>query len=399
MSEYIDLYTLQAMLKDGIEDLFPESVWVKAEISAVSVKTNGHCYLELSQSDERGLLARTRAVIWRSSYTTISRYFASVTGSALKEGINVLVRVRVSFHEVYGMSLVIDDINPEFTVGERELQKKQTLERLEKEGLIGLQKELALPDLPYYLAVITAETAAGYGDFRRHLLENEYGFAYQLDLYEATMQGNAAPSSIMEALEAIEASGTRYDAVLILRGGGSELDLACFDDYALAAAVARYHVPVFSAIGHDRDFHVLDVVSNTFVKTPTALADLFLECTAAEDERISSYESRLRLAFVNRIAALSAGLDKVMTMVRNSAARRLDSAESRLQLLETKISATDPRNVLKRGFSLILDERGVRLGSASARKAGDRLTVMMPDGRISCTVDGVEVTKEKSIGN
>lgn len=371
MSDYIDLYTLQAMTKAGIEALFPEYVWVKAEISAVSVKTNGHCYLELSQSDSKGLLARTRAVIWRSSYTTISKYFKSVTGSPLKEGINVLVRVSVSFHEVYGMSLVIDDINPEFTIGEREQQKKLTLERLEKEGLIGLQKELALPVLPYYLAVITAETAAGYGDFRRHLLENDYGFAYQLDLYEATMQGASAPSSMMDALEAIASSGIPYDAVLILRGGGSELDLACFDDYDLAAAIARHHVPVFTAIGHDRDFHVADVVANTFVKTPTALADLFLDSTAAEDERIASYESRLRLAFVSRISALSA----------------------QVQLLETRIAATDPRNVLRRGFSLILDERGVRFGSASARKPGDRLTVLMPDGRLVCTVD--EVKEEK----
>lgn len=392
MADYIDLYTLQAMTRAGIEDLFPEPVWVKAEISAVSVKANGHCYLELSQAEGTSIVARTKAVIWRSSYGTISRYFSSVTGSSLREGMSVLVRVRVSFHEVYGMSLVIDDINPEFTVGEREQQKKQTIERLEREGLMDLQKSLSLPVLPYSLAVISAENAAGYGDFRRHLLGNDYGFAYRLDLFEAVMQGNAAPQSIISALEAIAASDVSYDAVLILRGGGSELDLACFDDYSLAAAVARYHVPVFTAIGHDRDFHVADMVANTFVKTPTALADLFIECTALEDERIASFETRLRLAFMNRLSLLSAGLDRVMTMVQASAVRRLDSAESRIQLLETKIAMADPRNVLRRGFSLILDERGVRFGSAAARKPGDRLTVLMPDGRIACTVD--EVRKE-----
>lgn len=389
MADYFDLYTLQAMTKAGVEDLFPEPVWVKAEISAVSVKANGHCYLELSQSDGTGLLARTRAVIWRSSYVTVSRYFESVTGSPLREGITVLVRVRVSFHEIYGMSLVIDDIDAEFTLGEREQQKKLTIDRLEKEGLIGLQKELSLPALPYYLAVISAGDAAGYGDFRRHLLENAWGFSYRVDLFEAAMQGSGAPGSIIGALERISSSSVRYDAVLIMRGGGSELDLACFDDYDLAAAIARYHVPVFTAIGHDRDYHVADMVANTFVKTPTALADLFLECTAVEDERIASFESRLRLAFVSRLSVLSAGLDRIGTMVRASAERRIDAAESQLRLLETRIAATDPRNVLRRGFSLILDERGVRFGSASRRKEGDRITVLMPDGRLECTVDGV----------
>lgn len=377
------------MTKAGIEALFPEPIWVKAEISAVSVKGNGHCYLELSQSDDSGLLARTRAVIWRSAYTTIARYFQSVTGSPLKEGINVLVSVRVSFHEVYGMSLVIDDINPEFTLGEREQQKKQTVERLEKEGLMDLQKELSLPDLPYYLAVITASTAAGYGDFRRHLLENGYGFAYQLDLYEATMQGPSAPGSMVDALAAIVASPVRYDAVLILRGGGSELDLACFDDYGLAAAIARFPVPVFTAIGHDRDYHVADMVANTFVKTPTALADLFLDSTMAEDERIASYEARLRVAFVNRISAMETRIEVARSKVGSAVQRRLDKAEGMIALFETKIAATDPRNVLKRGFSLILDDKGVRFSSVSGRKAGDRMTVMMPDGRLVCTVDGV----------
>ncbi len=388
MADYIDLYTLQKMARAGIESLFPDNLWVKAEISSVSVK-GGHCYIDLSQSNEGGLIARSRAVIWRSGYPAISKYFTSVTGIPISEGINVLVKVRVTFHEVYGMSLVINDINPEFTIGDRERKKRETVARLEKEGLTELQKELDLPVLPYYLAVVTAPTAAGYGDFRRHLLENDYGFAYQLDLYEATMQGSTAPSSIIAALESVAASPVRYDAVLILRGGGSELDLACFDDYDLAAAIARFPVPVFTAIGHDRDHHVADMVAHDFVKTPTALADLFLDSTAAEDERISDFESRLRLAFANRIAAMVSKLDWAESAVRNAAARRLDKEDSRIRLLETKISATDPRNVLKRGFSLILDDKGVRFGSVRNKKAGDRLTVLMPDGSLGCTVDRV----------
>lgn len=393
MSDYIDLYTLQSMTKDAVEDLFPEPVWVKAEISAVSVKTNGHCYLELSQSDERGLVARSKAVIWRNVYLSVSRYFQSVTGSPLREGLSVLVRVRVSFHEIYGLSLVIDDIDPQFTLGDREQQKRQTVARLEEEGLMDLQKELTMVGLPYYLAVISTETAAGYGDFRRHLLENEYGFVYQLDLFEATMQGNSAPSSISSALESVAASPVRYDAVLILRGGGSELDLACFDDYDLAAAIARCPVPVFTAIGHDRDYHVADMVANKYVKTPTALADLVLDCTVAEDERISYFDTRLRLAFSSRLSALASNLELVGSRLLSSALRRVDKAESSIQLLETKISATDPRNVLRRGFSLILDDHGVRFSSAASRGRGEKISVLMPDGRLDCTVDSVKVEK------
>lgn len=330
-TEYIELYELQRLLKQGVASLFPDALWVKAEIASLGVRTNGHCYLELSQSGPSGVIAKVRGAIWRHNWPFISQYFKAVTGEELKAGVEVLVRVRVSYHELYGMALTIDEINPEFTVGARELRRKLTLERLEREGLLDLQKELCLPELPYRLAVISAPDAAGFGDFRRHLLENEYGYAYAVDLFEATMQGQGAPVSICAALAAVAEASVPYDAVLILRGGGSELDLECFDDYDLAAAIARFPIPVFTAIGHDRDHHVADEVAHLSVKTPTALADLFLECSAAEDERISALEMRLQRAFTGRLHGQELRLDQTASRIAHGAAGRLHQAESAVE--------------------------------------------------------------------
>ncbi len=394
--DYMDLITLQNGLGRAVEGAFPERVWVRAEIAGLKVNAAGHCYLELAQTGGGRVLAQVRAVIWRSRYPVVSQYFAAATGAPLSAGIEVLARVQVSYHEVYGMTLTIDEIDPSFTLGEQQRLRKETLDRLEKEGLLHRQKQLRLPLLPYRLAVISAEGAAGYGDFLRHLTENDYGYAYRVDLFPAVMQGTAAPVSMQEALEAVRTAGEPYDAVLILRGGGSELDLACFDDYGLAAAIARFPVPVFTAIGHDRDNHVADQVANTAVKTPTALADLFLDCTAAEDQRITAWESRLRTAFLNRFAGLDLRLEAMRNLVRTAATGRLSAAASRLDLLEAKIAATDPRGVLQRGFSLVLDERGVRMDRVEGRKPGDRIRVLLPDGRLDCRIEGVSGTPDNN---
>ncbi len=389
MKDYVDLYTLLATVKAGLAELFPLPVWVKAEISSLSVKANGHCYLELSQSEDGNLIAKQRATVWRSRFGLISARFQAETGTPLAAGQEVLLQVELSFHELYGLSLNVLDLDPSFTLGNQLLKRQQTIERLEAEGLMDMQKKLGLPAIPYYLAVISAEQAAGFGDFRRHLAGNEYGFAYEVKLFAATMQGEEAPESIRQALSQISASPVRYDAVLILRGGGSELDLACFDDYSLAAAIARFPLPVFTAIGHDRDFHVADMVAYRYVKTPTALADLFIDSTAAEDERISSYETRLGLAFQNRLNALKGAVDILEKAVCSAALRKLDAGEAALRLIEMKISVTDPRSVLSRGFSLALDANGVRLSSAAGSKAGDRISVLFADGRLGATVNEV----------
>lgn len=364
--EFIDLFTLQRMLRTELEDLFPEKVWVRAEIASISAKSNGHCYLELSQNDGSGTIAKARAVIWRSKYGQLSQFFSATTGAALKAGISVLVRVQVTYSELYGMTLTIDDIDPQFTLGEQELEKRRTIALLDAEGLLDRQKGLSLPDLPYSLAIISAHDAAGYGDFCRHLHENEFGFVFKTELFEAAMQGQNAPESITDALDRIESSEGQYDAVLILRGGGSTLDLACFDDYGLCWRIAQCNIPVYTAIGHDRDYHVADMVAFSFVKTPTALADEFIGCLMAEDERISSFTTRLRLAFINKVNALS----------------------SRLDLMESRIRNADPRGILKRGFVLAADSRGVVMKSAAGANAGDRITLLFSDGKLECEILG-----------
>ncbi len=397
--EFVDLYTLTRDVKEGLQDLFPDRFWVKAEIASLSVKGAGHCYLDLVQSEKGAVVARVRAIIWSSFYTLLNAKFRSETGSDISAGTQVLVRAAVNFHEVFGLSLIIDDIDSAFTLGEQQLKRQQTIERLTKEGLMDRQKGLRLTDLPYYLAIISAEGAAGLQDFRRHLLQNPAGFAYRADLFPALMQGEGAPESVTAALQDVQDAGIRYDAVLILRGGGSDMDLVCFDDYGLAAAIARFPMPVITAIGHDKDFHVADMVAYDHVKTPTALADMFLELTAAADARISAFESRLAIAFRGRLAALESRLELAVKGIRGEVRARLAEAESGLSVLEQKIAATDPRNVLRRGFSLVLDTGGVRLSGAGGITPGERISVMFADGRIGARVESVDNSSQLDNGN
>ena len=361
---YIDLFTLQENIREGLEDLFPDKLWIKAEVSSIQVKANGHCYLDLCQSGRSGVVAKAKAVIWRSRYTVLSRYFQQATGSEICMGMSVLVRAQVSYSELYGLTLTIDDIDADVTLGEQERIRRETIEKLEKEGLLHKQESLELAPLPYYLAVISAPDAAGFGDFRRHLQENEYGFAFCVDLFEAVMQGAQAPESISDALEEVQASSRKYDAVLILRGGGSNFDLSCFDDYGLCFNIANCPLPVFTAIGHDKDHHVADMVAYASVKTPTALADEFLDCFIAEDERISSFTSRLRLAFNAKISAM----------------------ESKVELLQARIAAADPRTVLSRGYTLVTDQAGVVLKSAGGLSTGDKVKIFFADGKVTAAI-------------
>ena len=388
---HIDLVTLQSCVAEAVADAFPGKVWVKAEVASVSVKSNGHCYIELVQTDALGtVVAKAKAAIWRSKYTALSKKFRQDAGAELASGMEILAQVRVSYNQVWGFLLAIEDLDAAFTLGQAEKKRRETIARLEAEGLMDLQKELCLPLLPYRLAVISAATAAGLGDFRRHLTDNPYGFRFDVHLLEAAMQGDAAPASISEALSLAENAAEPFDAILILRGGGSELDLACFDDYGLAATIARCTVPVFTAIGHERDYHVADMVANTFVKTPTALADLFLDCYISEDQRITTLEGALKTAFTARLSAMELRLQAAFAAVRTASLGRIANEEARLGMLEVKIAASDPAEVLGRGYSIVTDAAGVKLTSAGKSAAGDRISVAFKDGTLRCTVNTVE---------
>jgi exodeoxyribonuclease VII large subunit len=372
--EIFELLDLQQKLKKGIECLFPKRIWVRAEVSAVKARNGGHCYLELSQSDGAGLVAKTSAVIWSSKYRFIAPYFESVTGSPISEGMVILVEVQVNFSELYGLSLVINDIDPEYSVGVKELERQKTIERLQQEGLMDLQSGLELPALPYRLAVVSAEDAAGYRDFMRHLHENPYGFTFETVLYPALMQGAGCPASVIDALDRIMEDGGVFDAVLVLRGGGAKLDLACFDDYELAAVIAQYPLPVLTAIGHDQDHHVADMVAHTFVKTPTALADFFLDIYEDEDARLSSYMTRMRLAFNSRISLM----------------------ESRLNVLQARIAGADPRRILARGYALALDGQGRVMKGTAGRRKGEKVSVMFADGTLECIIEEIATSLRSS---
>ena len=386
--DYLELKELLARVKEGVEDAFPGCYWVKAEIGSWSPKANGHCYLTLTQSDRGKPVADIRAMIWKWQFPQLKAFFEQESGQPLQAGITVLVRVQVSFSEMFGISLFIDDIDPAFTVGEQALAKKKAIEKLTAGGYLDMQQELALPRLPYHLAVITSKTAAGYGDFRRHLLENEAGYAFRLDLYEALMQGEQAPASIISAL--LEAQEQPCDAILILRGGGSEMDLACFDDYDLAVAIATCPAPVVTAIGHDRDFHIADLVANRSVKTPTALADLFLDAYAAEDALLDDLQARVRRAVADRLGGMLRKVDSLAQRLRFAAGARIDRARAALDLKEALIKASDPRKILSMGYALVTGRDGKVLKSVAPVAAGDRIGVRFADGTISAVVHEVK---------
>ena len=372
----IDLFTLQTEVRQSLESSFPARVWVRAEVSAVKVRGGGHCYLELSQSDESGLVAKASAIIWASRYRVLGPYFESVAGSPLQPGITVLLRVQVNYSQLYGLSLIVDDIDASCTLGEKEKERLATIERLKKEGLLDRQKSLEMTALPYRLAVVSAPDAAGYRDFERHLKGNAYGFVLETVLYEAVMQGTSAPESISDALKAAASAEKPFDAVLVLRGGGSNLDLSCFDDYRLASAIATCPVPILTAVGHDQDFHICDMVAWRYVKTPTALADTFIEIYADEDQYISSFAGRLKTAFLNKISLMG----------------------SRVDVLESRIAGADPRRILSRGYALVVDDGGVVMKNAAGHSAGDNVKVMFADGTLDCRVTGIQLKQEENDG-
>lgn len=389
--EFLDLLQFQSRLKEGVECLFPNRLWLRAEVSSIKARPGGHCWLELSQSDDRGLVAKASAVVWSSKYRFLAPYFESVTGSPLQEGMVILVEIQVSYSQLYGLSLIVNDIDPEYTLGLKELERQKTIARLQSEGLIGLQKELDLPVLPYRLAVVSAEDAAGFRDFVKHLEENPYGFKMEVTLFSALMQGAECPASIVAALDSVLEADEPYDLVLIMRGGGSRLDLACYDDYGLSVVIAQFPLPVFTAIGHDQDYHVCDMVAHSYLKTPTALADELISIYEDEDAALTSFVSRIRLAAAAKISAAESRIDLLKARLFSQMAMKIAQHEAALKVMEARIAAADPRRLLERGYVLALDCDGVVMKNAAGRRTGDNVVLMFPDGSLECTVDNVKL--------
>lgn len=387
----IGLLALQEQIGEALESRFPETCWLRAEISECKQHPGGHCYLTLVEKDplSDAVLARAQAVAWASSWRVLRPYFEAETGRSLEPGMSVLLRVQVSYSARYGLSLTVYDIDPSFTVGELELQRQRTIARLQAEGMFGMNALLPLPALPRRLAVISSPTAAGWRDFTRQLQEKGSGYHFEVQLFPALMQGAEAPASIIAALDAVaaalDADATAFDAVLILRGGGGAMDLVCFDDYELAVNVAQFPLPVLTGIGHDHDYHVVDQVAHTSVKTPTALADWLVERFDAEAWRLDTLLQRLHLAVRTHATAQMGVLEAIQLRMAHAVQRRFSDAAHRLDVLESRIDAANPQRALERGYLIAL-KNGRRAARAADFTPGDRLSLLFLDGIVEAEV-------------
>lgn len=279
------LSELQKLIKKSLQDKLPGYYWVSAEISELKLNYAGHCYLELIEKDKQeDIKSRIRAIIWSQKSRLLLPYFENVTGQPLSEGIRVLLRVNIEYHELYGLSLIIHNIDPAYTVGEMALKRKQIIERLESEGVIDINKELPFPMLPYRIAVVSSEQAAGFKDFTDELNRNEFGYRYFTKLFKAVMQGNETEASVCNAINNIFEETTNYDIIVIVRGGGSQADLSWFDNYNIAYLITQLPIPVLTGIGHQKDLSVTDMVAHRSFKTPTAVADFIINQSLKTEE-------------------------------------------------------------------------------------------------------------------
>jgi exodeoxyribonuclease VII large subunit len=407
--EAITLLELNGRVKSTLQFEMPDAYWVQAEISSISPSGQGHCYLELVQKDASGrtFLAKAKANIWRGTWLKLKPYFEAETGETLKVGMKVLLQVTVTFHEVYGYSLVVQDIDPTYTMGDMARRRKEILEQLAKDGVIGLNRELEIPVLPNRIAVISSATAAGWGDFRNQLSGNIYGFCFYVRLFPALMQGDDVERSVIQALDAVAARRDDFDIVVIIRGGGAVSELSCFDSYNLAYNIANFPLPVITGIGHERDDTVADVVAHTKVKTPTAAAEfivnrIFDTASVLEEQtrRMSDAVSGRMNAENMRIERLSQKLPSLFAVLRTRQEQVLEKLDIKMQngvrnmftvqnhkleIMEKSLAAADPVIILKRGYSLTrVGERVVR--SASGLKKGDRLTTSFADGTVESEI-------------
>ncbi|SNS16049.1 Exodeoxyribonuclease VII large subunit [Belliella buryatensis] len=290
MQQAISLLELNQIIKDTLEQQLAPNYWVVAEIGELKMAAQGHAYLELVEKSGNQVRAKVRANIWQYSFRTIAGRFQTTTGQQLKAGMKILALATVTFHELYGLSLNIKDIDPNFTLGERARIRQEIIERLTHQGMMEINKRFELPIVPQKIAVISSQTAAGYGDFIQQLQTNRYGYSVHHRLFQATLQGEGAAKTIIYALDQIEEISQEYgfDLVVIIRGGGAQMDLDCFDDYDLAVAIAKFPIPIITGIGHERDETIADLVAHTKVKTPTAAAEFVLSGFLDFEEQLVS---------------------------------------------------------------------------------------------------------------
>lgn len=427
----ITLYELNSLVRQTIEIGLPKSYWVEAEISELR-ENGGHCYLELIEKDKRynTPIAKASARCWRQTWGMVKPYFENTTGQQLRAGMKVLIEVYAQFHEAYGFSWIISDIDPNYTLGDMARKRQEIIKRLKEEGVFDLNKQLDLPLFSQRIAVISSKSAAGYGDFANQLYGNRYGYYFEAELFAATMQGEDVERSIIKALNAINDRCDDFDCVVIIRGGGATSDMSGFDALELAENVANFPLPIITGIGHDRDECILDMVSHTRVKTPTAAAALLIDNLHTAERRIDDARQRianltsrkmevekLRLSrLAERLPALfgsvkdkqEARLDILQERLFRLAEIRLSNCENivgqlekkisltaehllmvekhRLELLEGRAQNLDPQLLLRRGYSITL-VGGKALRDPSQVKQGDKIETRLEKGTIISTID------------
>ena len=435
----LTLFELNRLVKEVIEYEMPNEYWVEAELSECR-ETRGHCYMELIQKDEKTAtpIAKASAKCWASKWMLVRPYFERTTGKRLSAGMKVLLKVYPQFHEAFGFSWIVTDIDPTYTLGDMAKKRQEIIRKLKEEGVFNLQKELHLPLFCQNIAVISSESAAGYGDFSNQLTDNPYSFKFHTRLFPAIMQGEEVEQSIINALEQIYSLecrtenielNTKFDCVVIIRGGGATSDMSGFDTLALAENVANFPLPIITGIGHDRDESILDMVSHTRVKTPTAAAaflidhlKVVLDTLNDTQDRIIHYcgsklytlhsqlyaladtlprlfsivktrhEARLDIIYnklihnsSSKLSALNTQLSTIESRLPILLDRRLMTEKHRLQLIEEKAKSLDPSLLLKRGYSITIKD-GKAIRDTEELKYGDTIETRLANGTIHSTV-------------
>jgi exodeoxyribonuclease VII large subunit len=394
------------ILKEG----FPGSYWIMAEILELHVNQRGHCYMELIEKnrDHDAILARARATIWASKYSMLRPYFETTTDMQLKSGIKILCKGTIEFHAQYGLSINITDIDPVYTLGDLARKKLEVIRKLREEGVIDMNRELPFPSVPQRIAVISSETAAGYGDFMESMSSNSQGYYLYTRLYPAVMQGDDAPASITGALDSVFTDLDNFDCVVIIRGGGSKADLECFNNYDLAYHITQFPIPVITGIGHERDESVADMVASQGLKTPTAVAEFLVDRLMAFEFKLSAYRDTLS-AQVNRTVLQQGSLLERFTVGLSHITRRylqkkedwlhqstlaiqkgtgvyLSRKKDHISLLETRNGLVNPENVLRRGYSMTL-HHGKAITSTKGIGPGDTLDTRLHRGSVISKVE------------
>ena len=410
----LTLFELNHLVRDVLECEMPDEYWVEAELSECH-ESKGHCYMELIQKDERNAtpIAKADAKCWASKWMLIRPYFERTTGERLRAGMKVLLKVYPQFHEAFGFSWIVTDIDPTYTLGDMARKRQEIIRQLKEEGVFDLQRELELPLFCQHIAVISSESAAGYGDFCHQLSDNPYGFQFQTQLFPAIMQGEGVSQSIISALENIyngpcsRVNGQCFDCVVSIRGGGATSDMSGFDTLSLAENVANFPLPIITGIGHDRDESILDMVSHTRVKTPTAAAAFLvdhlkgvLDTIEGAQSLITRYARQKLSTLQSQLATIQEILPKLFLAVKIRqdarienlearfpllAERRLTAERHRLQLTEEKLKALDPQLLLKRGYSITL-HNGKAVHNPLVLKAGDEIETRLEKGTIKSII-------------